>query len=81
MTEALATTARPRADVAKRFLEPASVAIVGVSTSIGTAYKAGGRAVLEHLKVYGYTGEVAVIHPTATSVDGVPAFPSLRDLP
>ncbi|MCX2934459.1 acetate--CoA ligase family protein [Mycobacterium sp. CVI_P3] len=81
MTEALATIAGPRADVAKRFLEPASVAIVGVSTSTGQAYKAGGRAVLEHLKVYGYTGEVAVIHPTATSVDGVPGFPSLRDLP
>ncbi|MEM6110522.1 acetate--CoA ligase family protein [Mycobacterium sp. 050272] len=81
MTETLATIAAPRVEVAKLFLEPASVAIVGVSTSTGLAYKAGGRAVLEHLKVYGYTGGIAVIHPTATSVDGVPAFASLRDLP
>ncbi|STZ44181.1 acetate--CoA ligase family protein [Mycolicibacterium gilvum] len=80
MTETMAILA-PRADVAKLFLEPASVAIVGVSTSSGQAYKAGGRAVLEHLKVYGYTGEVSVIHPSADAVDGVPAFPSLRELP
>jgi acyl-CoA synthetase (NDP forming) len=69
--------ARPRAHVAKRFLEPSSVAIVGVSTSSGEAYKAGGRAVLEHLRVYGYAGEVTVIHPTAAEVDGRPALPSL----
>ena len=72
--------APPRGDVAKRFLEPSSVAIVGVSTSTGQAYKAGGRAVLDHLGVYGYAGEVTVIHPSATSVDGRPAVPSLRDL-
>jgi acyl-CoA synthetase (NDP forming) len=69
--------APPRGHVAKRFLEPSSVAIVGVSTSRGQAYKAGGRAVLEHLRVYGYAGEVTVIHPTATEVDGRPALPSL----
>lgn len=76
MTEAL-ELAPPRAHVAKRFLEPSSVAIVGVSSSSGQAYKAGGRAVLEHLRVYGYAGEVTVIHPTATEVDGRPALPSL----
>lgn len=76
MTETL-ELAPPRADVAKRFLEPSSVAVVGVSTSTGQAYKAGGRAVLEHLRVYGYGGEVTVIHPTATEVDGRPALPSL----
>lgn len=76
MTEAL-ELAPPRGHIAKRFLEPASVAIVGVSTSSGEAYKAGGRAVLEHLRIYGYAGEVTVIHPTATEVDGRPALPSL----
>ena len=76
MTEAL-ELAPPRAHVAKRFLEPSSVAIVGVSTSTGEAYKAGGRAVLEHLRIYGYAGDVTVIHPTATEVDGRPALPSL----
>jgi acyl-CoA synthetase (NDP forming) len=69
-----------RPDVARAFLEPRSVAIVGVSTSTGQAYKAGGRAVLDHLGVYGYQGTVSVIHPTATEVDGRPAVPSLKDL-
>jgi len=63
VTEAL-ELAPPRGHVAKRFLEPSSVAIVGASTSSGQAYKAGGRAVLEHLRVYGYAGQVIVIHPT-----------------
>ncbi|MBB5161517.1 acetate--CoA ligase family protein [Mycobacterium sp. AZCC_0083] len=76
MTESL-ELAPPRAHVAKLFLEPPSVAIVGVSTSSGQAYKAGGRAVLEHLRIYGYAGEVTVIHPTATEVDGRSAVPSL----
>ena len=79
MTEAL-DIAPPRAEVAKLFLEPSTVAIVGVSTSTGEAYRAGGRAVLEHLRVYGYAGEVTVIHPSATSVDGRPALRSLRDM-
>ncbi|WP_230990350.1 acetate--CoA ligase family protein [Rhodococcus oxybenzonivorans] len=69
-----------RGDVVKYFLEPSSVAVVGVSTSTGQAYKAGGRAVLDHLGVYGYEGEVTVIHPTATTVEGHPALPSLRDM-
>jgi acyl-CoA synthetase (NDP forming) len=70
-----------RPDVARTFLEPRSVAIVGVSTSTTQAYKAGGRAVLDHLGVYGYAGPVSVIHPTATEVDGAPAFAALADLP
>ncbi|MFF3570115.1 acetate--CoA ligase family protein [Nocardia jiangxiensis] len=66
-----------RADVVRYFLEPQSVAVVGVSTSSAQAYKAGGRAVLDHLGVYGYGGTVTVIHPTATTVEGRPALPSL----
>ncbi|WP_250286261.1 acetate--CoA ligase family protein, partial [Frankia sp. CiP1_Cm_nod2] len=44
------------------------------------AYKAGGRAVLEHLRVYGYQGDVTVVHPSATEVDDRRAVPSLRDI-
>lgn len=74
-------TAALRPEVARRFLEPLSVAIVGVSTSTGQAYKAGGRAVLDHLGVYGFAGRIDVIHPSATEIDGHPATPSLTDLP
>lgn len=73
--------AKMRRDVARRFMEPASVAIVGVSTSTGSAYRAGGRAILDHLGIYGYAGQVVVIHPAADIVDGRPAARSLRDLP
>ncbi|WP_157180379.1 acetate--CoA ligase family protein [Protofrankia coriariae] len=66
--------------MARTFLEPRSVAIVGVSTSSAQAYKAGGRAVLDHLRVYGYQGDVTVVHPSATEVDGRRAVPSLRDI-
>jgi acyl-CoA synthetase (NDP forming) len=69
-----------RPAVARTFLEPRSVAIIGVSTSSATAYKAGGRAVLDHLGVYGYKGTVTVIHPTASEVDGRPAVPALSKL-
>jgi acyl-CoA synthetase (NDP forming) len=74
------STSTLRPEVARVFLEPQSVAIVGVSTSTGQAYKAGGRAVLDHLGVYGFAGKVNVIHPTATEVDGRPAVASLKDL-
>ncbi len=70
-----------RPDVARIFLEPSSVAIVGASTGGGGAYKAGGRAVLDHLGSYGYAGTVSVVHPTASEVDGHPTAPSLRELP
>lgn len=70
----------PRPDVARTFLEPRSVAIVGVSTSTDTAYKAGGRAVLDHLGVYGYAGDVVVVHPTADEVEGRRVVRSLTEL-
>jgi acyl-CoA synthetase (NDP forming) len=70
-----------RPDVARTFLEPSSVAIVGASAGGGGAYKAGGRAVLDHLGIYGYAGTVWVVHPTASEVDGHPTVPSIRELP
>lgn len=69
-----------RPDVARTFLTPKTVAIVGVSTSSGQAYKAGGRAVLDHLRTYGWAGTISVVHPTAAEVDGVPCVPSLAAL-
>jgi acyl-CoA synthetase (NDP forming) len=70
----------PRPEVARTFLEPESVTIIGVSTSTGDAYKAGGRAVLDHLKVYGYGGRISVVHPTAPEVDGSPAVAAIASL-
>lgn len=70
-----------RAESAGVFLEPRSVAIIGVSSGTGDAYKAGGRAVLDHLKIYGFEGMVAVVHPTVSEIDGAAAYPSIARLP
>jgi len=78
MTSAATRELRP--EIARKFLEPQSVAIVGVSTSGSDAYKAGGRAVLDHLGVYGYAGQLTVVHPSATEIDGRRAVPSLSDI-
>lgn len=76
-----ATTSKPRPEIAKAFLEPASVAVVGASASTGsTTYKAGGRAVLDHLARYGFGGEVIAVHRSATEIDGHRTVPSLRAL-
>lgn len=58
-------------------LAPRSLALAGVSSrrrSLGTA-------LLEHLRSFGYGGDLHVVHPTAGQVAGVPAVPSLDDLP
>src|SRR5262249_49629758 len=56
---------------------PRSIAIAGVSTSKPGF---GNRAVAAY-RAFGWTDHLSVIHPTATEVDGVPAYPSPRDVP
>ena len=56
---------------------PRSIAVAGVSTS-----KPGfGNRALAAYRVFGWTENLSVIHPTASEIDGVPASPSPRDLP
>ncbi|MGC0418117.1 GNAT family N-acetyltransferase [Embleya sp. AB8] len=56
---------------------PRSVAVAGA----GHRADSVGRALLRNLKAAHYTGSLAVLHPTATEVDGVPAFPTPDRLP
>lgn len=63
------------------FLNPNSVAIVGVSARDHGEFRAGGRAVLDHLMGYGYRGQVWPVHRTADTIAGVPAYPDLGALP
>ena len=58
-------------------LNPASVAIVGASDN---PHKVGGRPLL-YLKRYGYRGAIYPINPGRSTVQGLPAFPSVRDTP
>ena len=59
------------------FLNPSSVAIVGVSTG-----KSGlGYSTLKTLKRFGFPGKLVVVHPKATEIDGTNCFSSLESVP
>lgn len=55
---------------------PKVVAVAGASTS-GAAQ---GNAFLRQLQEAGFDGQVVVIHPTASSIDGYPAVPSFAEV-
>ncbi|WP_207539472.1 acetate--CoA ligase family protein [Sabulicella rubraurantiaca] len=56
---------------------PRSVAVVGAS---GDPDKLGGRT-LFHIKELGFSGRIYPINVSSREVQGLPAWPSLRDLP
>jgi acyl-CoA synthetase (NDP forming)/GNAT superfamily N-acetyltransferase len=58
-------------------LAPRSVAVVGAGRRPGGV----GHEVLTGLVRYGFTGPVYPVNPQATTVAGVPAYPSLTELP
>jgi len=58
-------------------LAPRSVAVVGAGRRPGGV----GHEVLKGLVEYGFTGPVYPVNPHATVVAGVPAYPSLTQLP
>ena len=58
-------------------LYPHSVAVAGVRSD----GQGVGRAVLDNIRAGGFTGEVHVVHPRASEIDGVPAVASFADLP
>jgi acyl-CoA synthetase (NDP forming) len=61
----------------EKMFRPRSVAVVGAS---GDPEKLGGRTLL-HLKQLGYQGRIYPINVSATEVQGLPAWPSVADLP
>ncbi|HEX2319076.1 MAG TPA: GNAT family N-acetyltransferase [Streptosporangiaceae bacterium] len=67
------------ADVAslRHLLEPASVAVIGASRKPGRV----GHAILRNMIGAGFRGGLYAVNPHATSVFGVPAVPSVADLP
>ena len=58
-------------------LKPRSVAVIGASRTRGTI----GAEVFHNLVASGFTGAVYPINPVAHSVQGVRAYPTLRDVP
>jgi acetate---CoA ligase (ADP-forming) len=61
----------------RHFLEPASVAVVGASRRAGTV----GAAVLESILRSGFDGPVYPVNLRARTLQGLPAYTSVADLP
>jgi len=59
------------------FLEPKSVALIGVSQKTGR----GSFNILESLLKYGYGGEIYLVNPNAGDVLGLKAFKDVKALP
>ena len=59
------------------FTNPKGVAVIGASPTPGKL----GHAVLQNVMTYGYAGPVYPINPKATEILGLPAYPSVRDIP
>lgn len=58
-------------------LAPRTIAVVGAS-SRGTA---PANHYIRNLRAYGFSGAIYPVHPTATEVEGLPAYPSLAETP
>src|SRR5687768_18577933 len=56
---------------------PKTVAVIGASTK-GTALP---NVFIRRNREFGYEGAIYPIHPTATEIDGLPAYKSLADTP
>src|SRR5690606_26930723 len=56
---------------------PASVAVVGASPRPGNV----GGAIVRNLVGAGFRGDIAVVHPTADEVEGIPCRPSIDEVP
>lgn len=68
--------ADPRSDLDAVF-RPRSVAVIGASD---TETKIGGTP-LHYLKSRGYAGRVIPINPKAPEIQGLPAYPNIKDAP
>lgn len=68
---------RAEARSIERLLTPSSVAVVGASRTIDTV----GQVLIRNLVLGGFSGPVYAVNPTATSVTGIPAYPSVREVP
>jgi acetate---CoA ligase (ADP-forming) len=82
LTDTFADKAAARSQTAaaasmKGFFEPRSVAVVGANRERGKI----GSEILHNLIAAGFTGTLAAIHPTASAIDGVRAYPRIGDIP
>ncbi|HLR94667.1 MAG TPA: GNAT family N-acetyltransferase [Jiangellaceae bacterium] len=68
---------RAEARSIERLLTPSSVAVIGASRESGTV----GHAIVRNLVLGDFTGRVYAVNPNASAVAGVPAYPSVLEVP
>lgn len=68
---------RAEARSIERVLTPRSIAVVGASRR----RDAVGQTLVRNLVAAGFTGPVYAVNPEARAIAGVPAYPSVRDVP
>ncbi len=56
---------------------PSSIVVVGANRTRGKI----GSELLHNIIAGGYTGQLFVVHPSASSIEGLAAYPTVRDLP
>jgi len=61
----------------RHMLRPATIAVVGASRTPGSV----GHALMKNLLSTGFEGAIYPVNPSAASVLGVPAYPSVDELP
>jgi acetyl coenzyme A synthetase (ADP forming)-like protein len=61
----------------KAFFEPRTVVVVGANRERGRI----GSEILHNVLAAGFTGRIAAVHPSAASIEGVPAFPAVTQVP
>ena len=59
------------------FFAPKAVAVIGANRERGKI----GSEILHNLVAGGFSGRLFAVHPSASSVDGVPAFPTVTGIP
>ncbi len=61
----------------KTFVEPSSVALIGVSRRTGE----GSFNILENLLNAGFSGRIYPVNPNASEILGIKTYPQIRDIP
>ena len=64
-------------ELMKAFMEPDSIALVGVTKKTGE----GALNILENLLSYGFPGRIYPVNPSVDQILGVKSYPSIKDIP
>ncbi len=74
--EPVSLTPREKTDFEPLF-KPRGIAVVGASAK-GSNF---GNMFIKNYKAFAFPGPLSAVHPQAREIDGVPAYPSLADVP